>query len=103
MDDDLSVRSMGNIHRSSHHQTPNLELKFIQDIVQNIQNQSDQDISSIETIHHWQIYGSASNIIVAAGSIGTPSILRSSGLESNNEHTGLHIHPVINTWGSFRN
>ena len=42
----------------------------------------------------------AQTIILCAGSIGTPGLLRASGLESKNPKigSGLHIHPVINTW-----
>ena len=42
----------------------------------------------------------AQTIILAAGSIGTPSLLLSSGFGAKNNKIGigLHIHPVINTW-----
>ena len=42
----------------------------------------------------------AQTIIVAAGSIGTPSLLHASGFDAKNDQIGmgLHIHPVINTW-----
>lgn len=42
----------------------------------------------------------AKTIIICAGSIGTPGLLRASGLQSKNPNigVGLHIHPVINTW-----
>jgi choline dehydrogenase-like flavoprotein len=44
-------------------------------------------------------------IIVAAGSIGTPSLLLSSGFGAVNTYigSGLHIHPVINSWALLPN
>jgi choline dehydrogenase-like flavoprotein len=40
-------------------------------------------------------------IILSAGSIGTPQLLLESGVAPENQHigNGLHIHPVISTWG----
>ncbi|MAA79154.1 MAG: hypothetical protein CL916_07820 [Deltaproteobacteria bacterium] len=42
----------------------------------------------------------AQTLIIAAGSIGTPSLLQASGHNTKNDQIGigLHIHPVINTW-----
>ncbi|MEC7984134.1 MAG: GMC family oxidoreductase N-terminal domain-containing protein [Myxococcota bacterium] len=42
----------------------------------------------------------AKRIILAGGSIATPSLLLSSGFDANNSQIGhgLHVHPVISTW-----
>ena len=43
----------------------------------------------------------ADYIIMAGGSIATPQLLLESGFGEQNEHigVGLHVHPVISTWG----
>ena len=59
-------------------------------------NRSNRRVGSF-TVH-------ANTIIVAAGSIGTPSLLLASGFGSANPRIGegLHIHPVLNTSGVLR-
>lgn len=55
-----------------------------------------------EEIGAFEVY--PQTIIIAAGSIGTPSLLLSSGFGVINTYIGkgLHIHPVINTWALLR-
>lgn len=42
-------------------------------------------------------------VIMAGGAIGTPEILLRSGMNNTQIGKGLHIHPVISTWGMLPN